>query len=480
MFFNFYEKMINRLFITLTISIYYSSFLFSSNTDQLKIFIDAPCCYNQKIRLGYYYGLKTYFKDTISVDQTGKGTYHGSFHEGLFFLVLYDTTIFEFLVTETNDYSIIITPNKHIVNFDIKGNLITEAFDQYNKQVSVLVHVIDSLKTIKKNIACINDSLSIKEIINYNNQKINQLKSAYLSKFKGTLLGNYLLALTPIEIQNFKIQPELQNHDPEKLIVNLKYYQKHYLDNITWNDDRLIYTPVLSEKINKYLDKIVEQKPSSLTSAIDEVLAKIDNEKVRSFILEELMDNFGRSKHKSLYEFVYAYLTENYYLKGYSPWLSDAQITQTAKELDKIKSTLITHIAPEIYLPGKDDKYYTLNEVNAEYTIVFFWNLDCSFCKRIIQDLIFTTSKYSYLDIKVFTVYTGNNIKEWESYVSNKLPQLWINTYETANQKATKSYNITTTPVIYLLNENKIIVEKNLTIMQLDSYLYALATYPKI
>jgi thiol-disulfide isomerase/thioredoxin len=317
------------------------------------------------------------------------------------------------------------------------------------------------------------------EELNAESKKIDLLRNRYISQFKGTFLERYLLALTPIDISNMNTNNELQNTDSLQFMMRLKYYQEHYLDNINFNDERLIYTPVLAEKINTYLDKIVQQKPIPLTSAIDKILKGTENKEVIRFILEELIKKYGLTINKPLYEYTYAYLIDHYYLNGYAPWLSEKQINQLSTELNKLKPALLLQPAPEITLPGPDNMVYSLQKIISEYTVLVFWDLDCPVCKRIIQDLRSSILKYNYLNIKVYTICTSNNIGLWQNYISSKVPGSWINTHEIENHRVMVEYNITLTPAIYLLDSDKTIIDKNLTVKELDSFFLKIAMQSK-
>lgn len=477
---NFYDKMKNQL--PGLLYIFFFSVLFSLPVNlfsQFNLQVNAPCIAGGSIEVGYYYGSKTFLKDTIHIDQNGRGNKENLDHEGLYFILLPDTSIYEFMVTGGDYYQITINKINNKFISDLNSNLIAKGYDTYSKEFSFILHSIDSLKTIQAFTSDQTDLDNIKEKLNAESKEIYDLRSRYISQFGGTFLERYLSAIIPIDIKNLSKDDNLQNTDSLQFMARLKYYQEHYLDNINFNEERLIYTPVLTEKINNYLEKIVQQKPVSITSAIDNMLKRSENKNVIKFILEELIKKYGLTHSRPIDEYVYAYLLDHYFMNGYAPWLSENQLGQLSTELNKIKPALLLQPSPEINLPGPDRKIHSLHKITSEYTVLVFWDLDCPACRRIMQELKSTILKYNYLNIKVFTVYTNNNIAMWQDYISVNVPDSWINTHEIENQRSMADYNITHTPTIFLIDLDKIIIEKNLTVKELDSFFLKIAMQSK-
>ncbi len=103
---------------------------------------------------------------------------------------------------------------------------------------------------------------------------------------------------------------------------------------------------------------------------------------------------------------------------------------------------------------------------------MLFWDFSCPNCKRILQDLIDLVKKYNYVDLQVYSIYTGNDLDVWKAWNYKKLPTTWINTYQDSDDPASIQFNITQTPTIFILDKNKVIIKKNITVPQLDEYLF--------
>jgi hypothetical protein len=476
----FYEKM--KILLQLKFLILLTFLLLSCSdifAEKLVIQVDGYCLANNRIELGYYYGTKTYLKDTITINSNGTAEYSSSYREGIYFILFPDASVYEFMITNGTEYKFSISQNQGNFTVAFKSNPVAEAYDLYNARLSHILSSMDSLKSIRAHLVDPSDIKMLDEKMAVESGKIDTLRSQYIFQFRGSFLETYLLALTPVDIKRINKSRGLPDTDSMQLLPRLKLYQDHYLDNINFNDERLIYTPVLTEKIVTYLEKIVAQQPDTLTRAIDKMLTEIGNKEVLQFLLKELDKKYRIQINKPIYEYVYAHLIEKYFLTGAAPWLSTEQIDQYSNELKRIKPALIHQTAPEINLRGADNKSYSLHSIKDEYTILIFWDIDCPKCKKIIQDIRTVISKFNYLNIAVYSIYTGTKFEFWRNYVSANTPANWINTYETAKGEIINNYNVSLTPFLFLLDSDKRIVDKGLTANALDSYFLKIATHSK-
>lgn len=453
--------------------LFFISFLlgFEKISGQMSLRIEAPCISNSIIKLGYYYCDRTYLKDTLRVDAKGQLFYQDTFKEGLYFILLPGDSAYEFMATGGNNYLITISKRANNYLIDLKSNPVAEGYAAYNIEFSRILHSLDSLKYLE--ISTTDKAVvdEMKKSIEHQYEMLDLLRSQYRFTFKGTLLESYLLALTPVELKNMYMSSQSKGSDPAHFIDQLKYYQEHFLDNVSLNDERLIYTPVMAEKVNLYLTEIIQHKPVPLMSAIDSLLKKIENKEVSRFVLEDLIEKYGSNTKNPVDEYVYAHLIENYYIAGKASWLTNDQLQLFENELIRIKPAIIQQTAPGIELRGQDYKVHALQKMNSDYTLLVFWNFDNALCKRVLQELINCLEKYDNIGIAVYTVCNVKNLEAWINFVNAKLPVTWTNTYEMENHPVADKYNISLVPAIFILDKEKKIIDKNITVPGVDSFL---------
>jgi len=100
--------------------------------------------------------------------------------------------------------------------------------------------------------------------------------------------------------------------------------------------------------------------------------------------------------------------------------------------------------------------------------MLYFWDYSCGHCKKVTPKLMEWYLKSKSKGVTVFAVGTETNAEEWKKYIrENKLN--WINAYDPYYQSGLKKvYDIYSTPVLYVLDENKKIIAKRLDVDQLD------------
>jgi thiol-disulfide isomerase/thioredoxin len=146
-------------------------------------------------------------------------------------------------------------------------------------------------------------------------------------------------------------------------------------------------------------------------------------------------------------------------------------------------SNLIGVKAADLDMVDSTGKKLPLYSVNAEYTLVIFWDPTCGHCKEEIPriDSIYRAT-WKAKGLKVYSVLSDNDKKtEWVNYLKEKKLGDWVNVYETkamekaitdANQPSFRQlYDVIQTPTILLLDKEKRIIAKKLGWSQINDLL---------
>jgi thiol-disulfide isomerase/thioredoxin len=212
---------------------------------------------------------------------------------------------------------------------------------------------------------------------------------------------------------------------------------------------------------------------------------------------------------------VFVHMSDNYFKTGKADGIyDDAEIVQKIiKRADKLKPLLIGATAQDLFMIKAEDfnkmkamgfenaknseemtnvyyknvnevtkMYVKLSDVKADYTILIFWDVDCGHCKKEVPILV---EQYNELlkekkDVKVYSVYMQHEGEKYLKYLDeNKLP--WINVYDGAHyNNAVEKYDVYSTPVIYILDKNKVIKAKRIDANQVKTIIKALEKEKKI
>jgi thiol-disulfide isomerase/thioredoxin len=114
--------------------------------------------------------------------------------------------------------------------------------------------------------------------------------------------------------------------------------------------------------------------------------------------------------------------------------------------------------------------------VQAAYTVLYFYNPECGACAEITPQVHKVYQEYKNKGVQVFAVYVDRAKKVWMEYVMENKYFDWINVWD-ADETADiyGKYDLHAIPMIYLLDKDKVIVERDLLPSKLELWLSQLA-----
>ena len=115
-----------------------------------------------------------------------------------------------------------------------------------------------------------------------------------------------------------------------------------------------------------------------------------------------------------------------------------------------------------------------MHKTPAKYTLIVFWEPDCSHCKEEIPKLFkFYQDTLKNEGVKVWAVYMNRSvdklgdlhrhINKWFDFIKEKhlMAPGWINCWNPFDQYR-DNYDVNSTPTFYLLDEKKEIIAKRI------------------
>ena len=126
--------------------------------------------------------------------------------------------------------------------------------------------------------------------------------------------------------------------------------------------------------------------------------------------------------------------------------------------------------------------FKTLYGVNAKYTVLVFWAVDCGHCQTEIPKLKEELDKLKgKIDFKVFAVQTKDDLYDnWRKFIVEKKLTDFLHYYDPIHLNNLKeNFDIYSTPVIYILDKDKRIKAKRLGAEQVAEMLKTLENIEK-
>lgn len=438
------------------------SLLFAQGYDIKVTISDLP---DKEIYLGYYYGDKTFVKDTVKLDNKGEGAFKADtlLPQGVYIVVLPSKNYFDLLIGEDQQFALETTSDDLVKNLKIKGSKENESFKEYqelmmnnNKKSSELQAKLKELDSSSDSAKLIRAELD--QLSSTVKQEINELAQ----ENKGSLLSVIINVIKNPEIPEIEIPEGTNNPDSVRWFHSYNYNREHFFDNIDFNDERFLYTPVFHNKLNTYFTKILIQEPDTIIRYIDIVAAQAEgNDEMFQYLMRYFVNTFQRSNIMGM-DKVFVHVAENYYLTDKVDWIDDNTLERIKEQVAKLRFNLIGNKAQDLKMQTNTGEYTSLHDIDAKYTIIYFFEPDCGHCKKVTPKMQEIYNDFDRSEVEVFAVYTQQEKDEWNKYIKDNELE-WINVWDPNNMTNFRFfYNIYSTPTIYLLDKDKKIIAKRI------------------
>lgn len=424
------------------------------------------------VYLAYHLGDKQYINDTIKLDKNGHGNLHGSemLPQGIYMIVLPGRKYFEILMGSDQIYSVSCDYTDYFNTLSFSGSAENAAFVDYQKKWIALQQKAGAITKRIQNNRQNNDSLKILgPLQKAQEDNMRLFLKSEIKANEGSLLATLLKALLPVEIPDFPVPVGYKNPDSIQWVRNYNYNKEHFFDNIDFNDERLLRTPILYARLNSFFS--MPEAPDSVNKAIDHLLRKCSgNYKIYQYIAVYLFNHFRESEIMG-YDAVMVKLADDIYLSGKADWVTKEFKSDLKKQIDLIRPNLIGKKAENIVMDSYKGIFVSLYDVEKEFTILYFWEPDCGHCKEATPKLKKYYETPKNYTVEVFAVCTTSEKEKWTKYIEdNKLT--WINGWDP--QRASHFdyyYNVQSTPTVYILDQNKKIIAKKLAVEEIGPFI---------
>lgn len=386
-------------------------------------------------------------------------------------IVLPGRKYFEILMSAGQHFSVSCFYKDYFNTLKFIGSEENSAFVEYQKNwVKMQQHASSISKRIQNNRQN-SDSLKILEPIQKNQEE--SMKTYLKSVIKannGNLLATLVKALLPVDVPEFSTIG-FTNPDSVRWIRNYLYNKNHFFDNIDFNDERLLRTPILYARLDAFFTNVIIQAPDSINKEIDKLIQKCSgNYKIFQFVAVYLFNHFRESEIMGQ-DAVMVKLADDIYLSGKADWVTKEFKSDLKKQIDLIRPNLIGKKAENLVMDSYKEIFVSLYDINKEFTILYFWEPDCGHCKEATPKLKAYYDKPKDYGVEVFAVCTTSDRAKWTKYIEdNKIT--WINGWDpTRSSHFDYYYNVQSTPTIYILDKNKKIIAKKLGVEEIGPFI---------
>jgi thiol-disulfide isomerase/thioredoxin len=454
----------------------------SGRTMDYDIKFTLPAFPDDTIILGHRFNASFIPKDTILADHHGRGVFIGDdpLPEGMYLVFLPDQSFFDLLIGKDQTFEFKTDTGDYVANMKISGSEENEAFYDYQlflKENKQSAQILQAAISSAGNAA---DSASAREALDSLNAAVQEHIDELISVHHDNFFGLFLKALQEIKVPDPPLGADGQPLDPS---FRYKYYKAHYFDNFDFTDVRLLRTPFYEQKIMTYIEKVAYQSPDSLIKSVDMLIegSRSDPQLFR-YMLITLFNHFAKSQIMGM-DAVYIHIADKYYIPE-ATWSDPEFISKLKDRVEKSKPTLIGTKATDIQLvrvssdhfiqAGEDEdlkknpyvgKFFQLYDIDAKYTILYFWEADCGHCQKATPKLYEAYERLKDKGVEVVAVSTlsGEEGKvKWIDYINEHGFYDWVNCWNPYDFTYKNIYDVMTTPQLFILNAEKEIIAKRI------------------
>lgn len=434
---------------------------------------------NQYIYLGHYFGKQLPIIDSAMLDGESTAILKGDkkLGGGIYLIGFPDKSRnFEILIDKEQKFEVLAdTSNLQSISFT--NSPVNVAFKNYQNFMNVNGRKLDSLQKKRRLVTGI-DSIELDSQIITLNAAIRKYRTDIIEKETEDLLAVLLRAMK---------EPEVPADDPAARTDSqfaYKYYKKHFWDGVNFYDDRLARTPFFEGRVDKYFEQLVYPSADSVIMEMDYMLSFASlSPEMEKFLLLKFVNRYLNQKYM-WEDAVFVHLFEKYFSQKTYPWLTEQGKKIITDRAYSLMANIMGRPAADISLPDTAGKTINLYDVKGEYTIVAIWDPKCGHCKEVIPSIDSAYhAKWKAMGMKLFGMAkeTDGTKKDWLSFIRDYELDNWTHVYYSKEDDAARInagipgysqlYDVQSFPTLYLLDKDKRIIAKKLTLEQIDEIL---------
>lgn len=245
-------------------------------------------------------------------------------------------------------------------------------------------------------------------------------------------------------------------------------FRYDFWKEVDFSDKRLLRTPVVINKLKRYVKELTPQNADSIIAAskflVDQTLEHPEFFQVfANWITLEYEP--GKSTVMDA-EAIHVYMIQNYFTRERAFWSDSMTVWGLQDRADQMAHSLVGQAGPDVTVPGIDGQPKRLYDLKKPYIAVFMFNPECEHCIEQTPKLM---SAYQTLkgDLDVYAIALDTEAEKWKSFVQRYGMGAFTNVYDPTNRSIFKTYYVDNTPELYLLGPDRKIVAKNLKVEQL-------------
>ena len=249
------------------------------------------------------------------------------------------------------------------------------------------------------------------------------------------------------------------------------YLLTHYWEKVDFNRHTLSSQDALLEQgFVDFLSVFPHAENSVLKEAFRNMLKHALVDASRAETLIKLVENYLYHPNSPMLneEYYRLFLEECLQVKG----LSLADREKMRFHLSAVNKNRVGTIAANFAFADMQNQVMQLHEVQAQSTLLFFYDADCEECKYVLSQMEESAALKKIIEsgrVKVVTVCIEGTDQQWKS-ITRTFPDSWMKGRIEDTSVLVSQYVLRAMPTIYLLDQHKKVVLKDVLLEDLLNF----------
>lgn len=255
--------------------------------------------------------------------------------------------------------------------------------------------------------------------------------------------------------------------------AQMAVFQREFWDDVDFDDERLIRTPVIFNKLERYMTQLTVQQPDSIIDATDHLLQKVvDNEQRKEyfkFFANWITLQYEPTKTTLMdSEAVFVHMIQNYFTRERAFWSDSMNVYGLQGRAAEMAASLIGKPAPNVTSFAPDGQEKTLLDLKADYLVVYMYNPTCEHCMEQSPQLVQLYPTLKSQGVDVYAIAIDTDQEEWLGYIRKTGMTAFTNVFDPTNRSIYKKYFVDITPEVYIIGPDRKIIAKNIKVSQIQ------------
>ncbi len=387
---------------------------------------------------------------------------------GLYYVAFSDQLFVQVILGKDQVFSMETTEKNSVDNMKVKGSmdnqLLYEAF-AFDKKLNPEFNKINkALDTLERGTAAYDAAKA--EQSNLVAKRMSYIRNLY-DKHPDLLFPKFKLAG-----QNPTIEPP---RDLRGEIDNALYaymYRSKFWDGFDFGDGRLLRTPVLHNKLKRFMKDLTPQVADSVLVSAKFICDKAyrgGDPEIFKHVINWVAVQYDAKAPVMGAEKVLVHIIQNYFTDSLAYWTTTDELEKIQDKAIEMELSLLGKIGQDVEATDPDGNMKSLYGLQAPVKVVFIYTTDCEHCKEASPEMQKFYQEWKGKGVEVFGICSGRDENDFKNFVKrygftftnvqDRTPGIDSNYY--------LKYHIDITPEIYVLDKDHKIIAKNLKPFQL-------------